>query len=136
MKNLSFILAVFCLTFVSCNNDDDNAKEKDARKLEKMHQEIVTLSQANTTPCTDATEWAFTPIGSKSCGGPMHYIPYSKKINTVEFLAKVKEYTAAEAAFNVKWNVPSPCDISIPPAGVGCVDGKPKLLYNTALKTD
>ncbi|WP_026729257.1 hypothetical protein [Flavobacterium denitrificans] len=135
MKNLSFILAVICLTFVSCNNDDDNAKEKDARKLEKMHKEIVVLSQVNTTPCTDASEWAFTAIGSKACGGPMGFILYSKKIDTVKFLAKVKAYTDAEAAFNVKWNISSPCDMAIPPTGVDCVNGKPTLLYNAAFKT-
>ena len=135
MKKLSFILAVLCLTFVSCNNDDANsktAKEEDVQKLEKMYQEIVILSQVNTTPCIDSKEWDFTAIGTKACGGPQKYILYSKKINTVDFLAKVKSYTEAEAAFNVKWNIVSTCDVPVPPDGIGCVDGKPVLMKNTA----
>ncbi|MEN2412711.1 hypothetical protein [Flavobacterium mesophilum] len=135
MKKLSFIIAIFCLTFVACNNDDadsNTSKEEDIQSLEKMYQEIVVLSQVNTTPCTDSNEWAFTAIGSKACGGPKQYILYSKKINTTVFLAKVKSYTEAEASFNVKWGIFSTCDVPVAPDGIGCVDGKPTFLRNTA----
>ncbi|KAF2508521.1 hypothetical protein EYY60_15440 [Flavobacterium zhairuonense] len=135
MKKLGFILAVVCLMLASCNNDDANSnasQEEDAQKLEKMYQEIVALSQVNTTPCTDSKDWDFTAIGTKACGGPAKYILYSKKINTIDFLAKVKSYTEAEAAFNVKWGIFSTCDVPVPPDGIGCVDGKPTFLRNTA----
>lgn len=133
MKKLSFILAALCVIFISCNNDDSNNKqEEDVKKLEKMYQEIVTLSQVNSQTCTDSKDWDFTAIGAKACGGPEKFIIYSKKINTAEFLVKVKTYTDARAAFNVKWNIVSTCDVPVAPDGIGCVDGKPVFLRNTA----
>ncbi|MTH14372.1 hypothetical protein [Flavobacterium sp. LC2016-01] len=135
MKKLSFIPAALCLIFASCSNDraeDNNAKETDLQQLEKMYQEIVTLSKVNSETCTDSKDWDFTAIGSKACGGPEKFIIYSKKINTAAFLAKVKTYTDARAAFNVKWNIFSTCDVALPPAGVGCADRKPVLLWNVA----
>ena len=98
-----------------------------------MYREILTLSKVNSELCTDANQWDFTAIGTKACGGPEGYIAYSKKTDKETFLAKVKTYTDAQAAFNVKWNVSSTCDVVIPPARVECVEGKPKLLYNMAL---
>ncbi|MDQ6469420.1 hypothetical protein RB619_02110 [Flavobacterium sp. LHD-80] len=133
MKKLSFIFAILCLIITSCSSDENEAQEKNAQELERMYQEIVTLSKVNSEACTDSKDWDFTAIGAKACGGPEKYIAYSKKINTAEFLAKVKTYTEARAAFNVKWNIMSPCDVAIPPAGVGCAEGKPVLLWNVAL---
>lgn len=124
------------MTFASCNNDeirDNNDKEKDIQGLEKMYQEIVTLSQVNSQTCTDSKDWDFIAIGAKACGGPEKFIIYSKKINTADFQAKVKTYNEATAAFNVKWSVFSTCDVPVPPDGIGCVDGKPVLLKATAL---
>lgn len=133
MKKSSFILAALCVIFMSCNNDEsNNNQEEDLQKLEKMYQEIVTLSQVNSQTCTDSKDWDFTAIGAKACGGPEKFIIYSKKINTAEFLAKVKTYSDAKAAFNVKWNISSTCDVPVPPDGIGCVDGKPVFLRNTA----
>lgn len=131
MKKPGFIFFVICLILVSCSNDDDAAKNQEQRNLNKMYQEIITASLVNSQPCTDQKEWTFTAIGSKPCGGANGYIAFSTKINKTEFLAKVKTYTEAEAAFNTKWNVISTCDIVSPPAGVECIDGKPKLFYAT-----
>jgi hypothetical protein len=33
----------------------------------------------------------FTSIGSKACGGPTGFVAYSLKLNTTEFLDKVKK---------------------------------------------
>lgn len=132
MKRLSFILLA-TLFLASCTNDETTTQEQEAAKLEKMHQEIITLSLATTQSCTDAKDWDFTPLGTKACGGVALYIPYSKKINKEAFLAKVKAYTDAQTAYDIKWNIMSTCDVIIPPTGVDCVDGKPKLSYATAL---
>lgn len=124
------------MAFASCNNDeirDNNDKEKDIQGLEKMYQEIVTLSQVNSQTCTDSNEWNFIAIGTKACGGPEKFIIYSKKINTADFQAKVKAYNEATVAFNLKWNIFSTCDVVQAPDGIGCVDGKPVLLKATAL---
>lgn len=132
MKKLSFILFA-TLFLASCTNDEATTQEQDAAKLEKMHQEIIALSLATTQPCTDAKDWDFTPLGTKVCGGAALYIPYSKKINREAFLAKIKAYTDADTAYDKKWNIGSTCEAVIPPTGVECVDGKPKLSYGPVL---
>ena len=131
MKKPCFILFAICLILVSCSNDDNSTREEDTQKLEKMYQNIISLSLVNTKPCTDSREWDFTAIGSKSCGGPTDYIAFSKKIDKTEFLEKVKAYTDAQAAFNVKWNIFSTCNILLPPTAIECFDGKPRLSYIT-----
>jgi hypothetical protein len=128
MKKLSFIVFVVCFLFSSCSNDE-NSQEEDSKKLETMYHDIVTFSLSNSQPCTNSQEWDFAPIGSKACGGYAGYIVYSKKINSAEFLDKVKKYTDAQISFNNKWGVGSDCSIAIEPKGVECVDGKPKLIY-------
>ena len=130
MKKLSFIVFAICLIFASCSNDE-NSQEEDSKKLEKMYNEIIVASLANSEPCTNPAEWNFAGIGSKACGGYTGYIVYSKKINSDEFLAKVKKYTDAQSVYNKKWGVGSDCSIAIEPTGVECVDGKAKLGYST-----
>ncbi|MEN2400061.1 hypothetical protein GKZ90_0009745 [Flavobacterium sp. MC2016-06] len=132
MKKLRYILFATCLLFLSCSNDE-NSKEEDSKKLEIMYNEIIDLSLVNSQTCTDSKDWSITGIGSKPCGGVTGYIAYSKKVNEPEFLNKVKAYTDAEAVFNGKWKIYSTCEALPPPASVECVDGKPKLTYNTAL---
>lgn len=129
MKKPTFIICILCLLFVSCSNDDSVDREQDYQNLGKMYREILSLSKINSELCTDPDQWDFTAIGSKACGGSAGYIAYSKKIDKTEFLAKVKAYTDAEAAFNVKWSVVSTCDAVIPPNIIACIDGKPKLSY-------
>jgi hypothetical protein len=132
MKKLSFILFAICLAFASCSNDDNDTKEKEAQELNKMHDEIIALSLANSEPCTDSKNWDFTALGSKACGGVASFIVYSKKIDKDAFLLKIKTYTDAQTAFDKKWGIFSTCDIILAPSGVQCVDGKPKLAYSIA----
>ena len=134
MKKMTFIICTLCLVFISCSNDDSADREKDNQDLGKMYRELLTLSKINSELCTDSKEWGFIAIGSKSCGGAAGYIAFSKKIDQTEFLAKVKAYTDAQAAYNVKWNISSTCDVALPPSSIECVDGKPKLFYATMFK--
>lgn len=135
MKKLSFILFVLFMLLLSCNSDDSptTTQEEDTAKLDKMHQEIIELSGVNSQLCTDPNDWAFIGIASKACGGYGSYIAYSKKIDTKAFLEKVKAYTNYSSDFNQKWNIPSPCNIIIPPTGVKCIDNKPQLSYDPVL---
>jgi len=130
MKNIKFLFIAFSLFFYNCNNDDSPSQESEDQNLSKMHAEIIAASQVNTTPCTNSAEWAFTAIGSKACGGPIGFIPYSLKINTSEFLKKVENFTKAQDEYNKKWGITSTCDVAIIPSGVDCVNGKPTLIYN------
>ncbi|MEO8240035.1 MAG: hypothetical protein ABI576_18155 [Flavobacterium sp.] len=131
MKKLSFIAFAICLIFASCSNDE-NSQEEDSEKLEKMYNEIIVASLANSQTCTNPEEWDFTVINSSACGEDFGFIAYLKKINTVEFLNKVKKYQEAQIEFQTKWKIFSTCDIRVAPTGVACVDGKPKLTYSIA----
>ncbi|MBF4516542.1 hypothetical protein IRZ71_09310 [Flavobacterium sp. ANB] len=130
MKKLSFIVFALCLIFASCNNNDDDPKEKESQKLETMHDEIITLSLVNSQTCTNPEEWAFTQFDRNGCGEDAGYILYSKKINTAEFLDKIKKYQEAKTAFETKWKLLYDCAIRSAPTGVDCVNGKPTLTYN------
>ncbi|TYP99825.1 hypothetical protein C7447_101430 [Tenacibaculum adriaticum] len=102
-------------------------QEKDHQKLIELFTEIENVS--NSISCTNATEWSFTAYGSKACGGPQGYIPYSNQIDTVDFLQKIEEYTEAENQYNIKWNITSTCELPVQPQEVVCENGYPVLKY-------
>lgn len=132
MKKLSFIVFVFSLLLLSCSSDSNanDPEVKSLEDLEKMYDEIIELSLVNSKACTNPDNWDFTSISSSACDTNPGFIPYSKKTNTVLFLAKVKKYQEAKVAFETKMNITRPCDIMIAPSGVSCVDGKPVLTYS------
>ncbi len=102
-------------------------QEKDHRALMNLYQEIYNLSKS--VACKDANDWSFTAYGSKACGGPQGYIPFSKQIDTIGFKQKVKHYSNEEHKFNIKWNIVSTCDIAPRPKGISCIDSIPNLNY-------
>lgn len=103
-------------------------QEKDHRALMKLFDEIAELAYSET--CTNANDWNFTAYGSKACGGPQGYLPYSNKIDTVNFLEKVEAYTKAEEAYNIKWNIASTCEVIVAPNTIECSNGYPVLKYD------
>ncbi|WP_435135051.1 hypothetical protein [Formosa sp. A9] len=122
------ILALLCLTFLyySCNNDDDS-QEEEYQKLNTQYEAIIALTAE--IPCTDASTWDFTAIGSRLCGGPDGYIAYPTTIDTEAFLQQVRAYTKARADFNEKWGGMGPCDVPSQPSGVKCENGVAVLVY-------
>jgi hypothetical protein len=70
----------------------------------------------------------FTSIGSKACGGPTGFVAYSLKLNTTEFLDKVKKYTNYQKN-SIRNGVISTCDVSPSPTSIECVNGKVQLIY-------
>jgi hypothetical protein len=137
MKKLFNLLMIACLfSFFGCK--DDNFVDEDCQKclieelgqsqgmayLNEKYAEIEAISTS--VVCTDPSNWEYVAIGSKACGGPTGYIAYSKSIEKVSFLNKVEKYTAAQAAYNKKWNIASDCSVVGPPKSIICMDGKPK----------
>jgi len=124
------------LMFTACSSDSEFLKNDDSqllrdeesKNLEKMHAEIIALSD-NSKTCTNSNDWDFVAVGSKTCGGPEEYIIYSVKIDTTDFLSKIKTYNAKLQEFNTKWEINSICDVVPEPEGVDCVNGKPTLIY-------
>ncbi|MEN2400059.1 hypothetical protein GKZ90_0009735 [Flavobacterium sp. MC2016-06] len=144
MKKISLLVLTIALVFTSCSNDDllpkvknpvkpDNTsvKDEESKNLEKMYNEIVTLSLGKTETCAVSGEWDFIAVGSKACGGPVEYLPYYLYINKDNFNDKVKAYNKKQAEFNTKWNITSTCDVIPMPEIVSCVNGKPTLLYRS-----
>lgn len=131
MKKLSFIVSVVCLLFSSCSNDE-NSQEEAAQKLDKMYNEIIAISLANSQPCTNPQEWDFVASGAKACGGYSVYIVYSKKINIEKFLEKIKNFTDAQNDYNKKWGIVSDCAMAVNPTGIKCSEGKPVLSFYIA----
>ncbi|MFB9079863.1 hypothetical protein ACFFLS_08230 [Flavobacterium procerum] len=132
MKKLSIIVFTILMTFTSCSNDDDTTQEEDTAKLSKMHAELVTLSGQETHTCTNPDEWAYTSIVT-TCGG--QFMLYSKKANTELFLKKVEQYNKSSQAYVEKWKVYCAFFSVLPaePVGIGCVEGKARILYHQAL---
>lgn len=126
MKNLVFSL-VLCYV-LGCDSLSNEVPIADQSQLEKMLQEIVSLSESQS--CTDASDWLFIAYGAKACGGPIGYIAYSKRINQDNYIKLVNKFTEAQAAFNRKTNAVSDCMLMAEPSGVFCEDGKPKLAYS------
>jgi hypothetical protein len=138
---LLYVVAIgLLLAFASCEENasaptllgyDDLGtgltQEQETDILAAMFQEIYTLATADS--CQNGNDWKYTAIGSKACGGPQMYIPYSTNIDEASFLASVQQYTDAEAAYNVRWGVISTCDIPQEPIGVQCVNGVAELEY-------
>lgn len=102
-------------------------QEIEHNALMVLFNEIENLVYSET--CSNFSNWSFVAYGSKACGGPKGYIPYSKNIDTVSFLQKVETYSKAEKEFNVKWSIASDCAIASPPKYVECKNGYPVLIY-------
>lgn len=132
MKKITFIIIFFCLIFSSCSSnssDDGLTMEEESQKLDERYNEIIQLSLMNSQPCTNPDEWEFVLISAGNCGAFKGYIPYSKKINKTDFLAKVKSYITDRGKFYSKWELFSDCAPTTPPTGIECKDGKPNLIF-------
>lgn len=114
----------------ACEKTPSDMKSADLEDLKKLKATII--GQVDTAICEDPSEWDFTALGSKACGGPQEYIAFPHSIDTVLFLGLVAEYTAAEQRFNEKYGVVSDCMAVLSPSGIECDDGKPVLISNTA----
>lgn len=145
MKKLFFHIQaiVLCttLTLVSCNTSknantnlpvdiadrpaDEESQKYEQAQLDRLKASIE--SEVSGEKCTDTSEWAFAPMGSKACGGPQQYIAYPKKIEKT-FLQRVNGYTDKVKAFNEKYNITSDCMMITPPTSVKCVNGKIRLI--------
>ena len=88
--------------------------------------DIIRLAES--VPCTNASEWKFTPMGSKACGGPARYIAYHQSVER-EFLNLVENFTSLQKAYNEQNDVVSDCMLVGPPRSVQCEANKAILVY-------
>lgn len=104
-------------------NNPNTTFEEDFAALQQMLADIEAIAESE--PCVNSADWAFTAIGSKACGGPQFYIAYSNNIDVPSFLNSVAAYTQAEQEYNIKWGIISTCDLALMPNGISCVNGEP-----------
>lgn len=127
----SFLLfSVIIISFSACSKDFSSAalsQKQEAEELTNLLIEIEDLVRGQS--CIDAQSWAFTPIGSKPCGGPWSYLAYPSSIDTSLFLEKVNQLRIVELAYNTKWNISSDCSSARMPSGINCVNGIAVLVY-------
>lgn len=117
----------FLLILSSCQLSEDDPKEYSLTEIDELYEKIISISESKT--CTNSSDWKFTAIGSKACGGPTGYIAYSNQINESEFLNLVNQFTELQENYNRQNNIGSDCAFVSPPAGIICENGKPVLLY-------
>lgn len=104
---------------------DEDSQKYDQAQLDKLKASIE--SEAKGESCTNASDWAFAPMGIKSCGGPQQYIAYPKKIES-SILPRINEYTDKVRIFNEKYNIMSDCMVITPPSYIKCVNGEARLI--------
>jgi hypothetical protein len=119
------IFSIF-LMVVSCELSTNEPLIITAEELLVSQTEIIRLSES--VPCTNASEWKFTPMGNKACGGPARYIAYHQSIER-NFLDLVERFTALQKAYNEQNNVLSDCMLVGPPRTIQCESNKPVLVY-------
>ncbi|MCM0059294.1 MAG: hypothetical protein NBV57_00405 [Algoriphagus sp.] len=124
MKRITIFL--ISLMVVSCELSTTEPLVITAEELISQQAEIIRLSES--VACTTASEWKFTPMGSKACGGPARYIAYHQSIER-NFLDLVERFTALQKAYNEQNNVLSDCLLVGPPRTIQCEANKAVLMY-------
>lgn len=121
-----FAIFLISLFVVSCELATTEPILVTAEELLTAQAEIIQL--ADYVPCTSASEWKFTAMGNKACGGPARYIAYHQSLER-EFLDLVNRFTALQKAYNEKNNVISDCMLVGPPRTIQCEANKAILVY-------
>ena len=90
------------------------AQQADWNAIE--HLEAQAKALAIVTGCASASECRSAPVGSRACGGPRYYIPWcAKTTDSTALYKKLAEVSAAEQAYNQKYNLASTCEFRMPP---------------------
>lgn len=125
MKNWLSIFAVAGLV-TSCSLFGEGGKQYQLDEIEQLEQEIIALSES--VACSNSSEWQFTAMGSKACGGPTRFIAYHQSV-AEDFLDLVNQYTRLQEEYNLRYNVVSDCMLLASPRSVTCEAGTPVLVY-------
>ena len=124
MKRIAIFL--ISLLVISCELAKNEPLLVSEEELINAQAEIIRLAES--VPCTNASEWKFTPMGNKACGGPARYIAYHQSVER-EFLDLVERFTPLQKAYNEKNNVLSDCMLVGPPRTIQCEANKAILVY-------
>jgi hypothetical protein len=124
MKRIAiFLIALFVASCERATNEPLLVSEEE---LIIAQAEIIRLAES--VPCTNASEWKFTQMGSKACGGPARYMAYHQSVER-ELLDLVENFTSLQKAYNEQNDVVSDCMLVGPPRTVQCEANKAVLVY-------
>ena len=124
MKRIAtFLISLFV---VSCELATTEPILVTSEELLSAQAEIIRIAES--VPCTNASEWKFTPMGSKACGGPARYIAYHQSVER-ELLDLTERFTSLQKTYNKKNNVLSDCLLVGPPRTIQCEANKAILVY-------
>ena len=121
MRTKLTILTMILLLF-ACGRDSklSPVPQYDRATLDMKFQAVHNLIQD--LYCTDSSACASISVGSKPCGGPWHYLVYSKDtVNEEVLTVMVADLNAYEAGYNVQEGIVSDCSMARE-ANPGCVD--------------
>lgn len=103
--------------------------QQEGENLRRQFAEIQELAASK--PCTDASEWRITAVGSKTCGGPAAYIAYHISVEG-EIIPMIQDYTRRQAHYNMEAGILSDCALVPQPSGIHCENGRAVLLKGNA----
>lgn len=111
---------------ISLKTENNLKEQADRQKLTAMIKGIDSLVQRQ--KCENSSDWTFTAIGAKPCGGPASYIAYPKNMEE-EILPQIKNFTTSQNTFNKKYKLMSDCMVVPDPHEIKCENGKAVLSH-------
>lgn len=100
------------------------AQQSDWNAVERLEAQAKAIAKID--GCASSSDCRSAPVGSRACGGPRYYIPWcAKTTDSAALYRKLAEVSAAEQAYNKKYNLMSTCEFRMPPlvvaSGGSCV---------------
>ena len=115
---IALLVAVVCLGIPRSEAADQRTLDQYRSELQGLGSEIQGI--VGDAACTYDSECRAIGYGSKPCGGPSSYLPYSAKNTDVSLLeGKVQRFNALQRAYQGKLQIFSDCRV-VPKPVVTC----------------
>lgn len=107
--------AVITVAFAGCIQPASSSnKDSDWAAIVSLEDQAKAI--ANTSGCASSAQCRSAPVGNRACGGPRYYIAYcAATTDSAALFNKLKQVSAAEDAYNKKYNLVSTCEFRMPP---------------------
>lgn len=115
---MKYFLILFSFLCFSCEEEALSADDL-LVEMEAISSDIQTITSLS---CEADSSCKAKAIGVKACGGPTHYIIYSKVTSEAELDYLIGRYNVLNEKYNNLSGLYSDCSITNPPA-LDCVSG-------------
>jgi hypothetical protein len=90
------------------------SQQSDWNAIERLEAQAKAIAVID--GCLSSSDCRSAPVGSRACGGPRYYIPWcAKTTDSAALYRKLAEVSAAEQAYNKKYEIMSTCEFRMPP---------------------